>query len=97
MTRASTSFRPPIHGPALLDGAPAARGGALVQVKTLGPSRPNAHYARTRAFYARRGYLPVEEFTSLWPSNRCLLLSKAVTATRESRGAAEPPGGGSLG
>lgn len=31
----------------------------LLTVKTPGPSRPNAEYARTRAFYAAAGFIPV--------------------------------------
>jgi GNAT superfamily N-acetyltransferase len=56
----------------------AARGGRLVQVKTLGPARASEHYARTRAFYDTQGYLPVEEFADLWPGNPCLLLVKPL-------------------
>jgi GNAT superfamily N-acetyltransferase len=52
----------------------ASRGGRLIQVKTLGPSRTDSSYARTRSFYAARGFLPVEEFTQLWPGYPCLLL-----------------------
>ncbi|HSV18916.1 MAG TPA: GNAT family N-acetyltransferase [Casimicrobiaceae bacterium] len=55
------------------------RGGRLVQVKTLGPSRPSLSYERTRRFYEARGFLPVEEFTNLWPGNPCLLLIKAIS------------------
>ena len=51
-----------------------SQGGRLLQVKTIGPSRENLHYARTREFYAARGFLPVEEFTELWPGYPCLLL-----------------------
>lgn len=48
---------------------------ALFQVKTLGPSHPSAPYARTRAFYAALGFLPLEETTALWgPSNPCLIM-----------------------
>ena len=56
----------------------AGRGGRLIQVKTLGPSRASEPYARTRAFYDALGYLPVEEFPDLWPGNPCLLLVKAL-------------------
>ena len=52
----------------------ASRGGRLLQVKTIGPSRENSHYARTRGFYTARGFLAVEEFTELWPGYPCLLL-----------------------
>ena len=56
----------------------AGRGGGLVQVKTVGASRANEHYARTRAFYDAIGYLPVEEFPDLWPGIPCLLLVKPL-------------------
>ena len=57
----------------------ASRGGRLIQVKTLGPSRADSSYARTRSFYAARGFLPVEEFTQLWPGYPCLLLVLPLT------------------
>ena len=57
------------------------RGGRLLQVKTLGPSRANVDYARTRRFYESRGFLPVEEFANLWAGNPCLLLVKPVGAS----------------
>jgi GNAT superfamily N-acetyltransferase len=53
-----------------------ARGFEYLQVKTLGPSRPNAAYARTRGFYARMGFRPLEE-NRLWgDANPCLILVK---------------------
>jgi GNAT superfamily N-acetyltransferase len=56
-----------------------ARGTRLLQVKTLGPSRQCAQYARTRSFYQAAGFLPVEEFPTLWsPANPCLLLVKPL-------------------
>ena len=51
-------------GTRLLDAVEAqqrGRGARLLEVKTLGPSRPDAEYDRTRAFYRARGFLPVEE------------------------------------
>jgi GNAT superfamily N-acetyltransferase len=71
-------------GTALCDAAArwwSARGGRLVQVKTLGPSRVDAHYARTRAFYAAQGFLPVEEFPQLWPGYPCLLLVRPLAGS----------------
>lgn len=56
------------------------RGGRLVQVKTLGPTRSSVPYERTRLFYQARGFLPVEEFADLWPGNPCLLLVKPLSA-----------------
>ncbi len=50
----------------------------LLQVKTLGPSHSDEGYAGTRAFYTAMGFVPIEEFTQLWPGNPCLLLAKAI-------------------
>ncbi|MBZ0267971.1 GNAT family N-acetyltransferase [bacterium] len=53
-----------------------ARGVEFLQVKTLGPSRPNAAYERTRGFYLRMGFVPLEE-NRLWgEGNPCLILVK---------------------
>lgn len=46
----------------------------MLQVKTIGPSRIDSAYARTRRFYAASGFVPVEEFTQVWPGYPCLLL-----------------------
>jgi N-acetylglutamate synthase-like GNAT family acetyltransferase len=47
-----------------------------LQVKTLGPSRPNADYEGTRAFYEKIGFRPLEE-NNLWGDvNPCLILVK---------------------
>jgi GNAT superfamily N-acetyltransferase len=52
------------------------RGVDFLQVKTLGPSRPNEHYARTREFYRSMGFVPLEE-NRLWGEvNPCLILVK---------------------
>src|SRR5512136_2961798 len=40
-----------------------------MQVKTLGPARPDEHYARTRLFYQALGYRPLEELTQIWDEN----------------------------
>ncbi len=55
-----------------------ADGVEYLQVKTLGPSRPNAGYARTRHFYERCGFTPLEEIHGLWPGNPCLILVKRL-------------------
>ena len=55
-----------------------ARGVRLLQVKTLGASHPDAGYARTRHFYERVGFLPLEE-TDLWgEDNPCLFMVKPL-------------------
>jgi len=47
---------------------------AYLEVKTLGPSRPDEAYAATRAFYLAEGFLPLEE-NDLWGEvNPCLIL-----------------------
>jgi GNAT superfamily N-acetyltransferase len=59
-----------------------ADGVRLLEVKTLGPSHPDAGYALTREFYRAMGFLPVEEITGLWPDNPCLVLIKVLTPNR---------------
>lgn len=57
----------------------AADGVRYLQVKTLGPSHPDAGYARTRKFYLAMGFEPLEEITGLWaPGNPCLIMVKPV-------------------
>jgi len=55
-----------------------SRGFRFLQVKTLGPSRPDAFYECTREFYEAAGFTPLEEFPNLWPGNPCLLLVKSL-------------------
>ena len=51
-----------------------------MQVKTLGPSRPDDHYARTRLFYEALGFRPLEETTGIWDENNpCLILVKKLS------------------
>ena len=50
-----------------------------LQVKTLGPSRPSAHYERTRRFYEKVGFRPLEEIHGIWSEgNPCLLMVKRL-------------------
>jgi len=69
-------------GRALVDAAEAhARGLGVeyMQVKTLGPSRPDEGYARTRAFYEVMGFRPLEEFKQIWDENNpCLVMVKRM-------------------
>jgi GNAT superfamily N-acetyltransferase len=53
-------------------------GAQLLQVKTLGPARPDEGYARTREFYRSVGFLPLEEMHELWPENPCLIMVKPL-------------------
>jgi GNAT superfamily N-acetyltransferase len=55
-----------------------ARGVEYLQVKTLGPSRPDEEYERTRRFYEARGFVPLEELHGLWPENPCLIMVKRL-------------------
>lgn len=50
----------------------------FLQVKTLGPSRPDANYERTRLFYEGLGFVPLEEFLTLWPGNPALQMVKLL-------------------
>lgn len=51
----------------------------LLQVKTLGPSKPDDGYDKTRAFYLAYGFRPVEEFRDLWdPDNPALQMIKVI-------------------
>jgi GNAT superfamily N-acetyltransferase len=60
----------------------AAAGVEFLQVKTLGPSRPDEGYAKTRAFWLACGFRPLEELPTLWdPSNPALQLIKTVDPT----------------
>jgi GNAT superfamily N-acetyltransferase len=52
----------------------------LLQVKTLGLSQADASYARTRRFYSRMGFRPLEEIRDLWPGNPCLIMVKVLRA-----------------
>lgn len=55
-----------------------ARGGRLLEVKTLGASHPDAGYAVTRRFYENRGFLPLEE-TDIWgEATPCLIMVKPL-------------------
>jgi GNAT superfamily N-acetyltransferase len=80
---------PDVHrrgfGRALVEAAVAEAGAdrmRLVQVKTLGPSHPSEHYARTRSFYEALGFLPLEETTVFWgPENPCLVMVRPLAAS----------------
>lgn len=50
-----------------------------LQVKTLAPSHPDTHYARTRLFYEAMGFRPLEVLPKLWDEwNPCLLMVKRL-------------------
>ena len=51
----------------------------FLSVKTLGPSRADKWYEKTRKFYFSAGFRPVEEFKTFWSkSNPCLLMIKSL-------------------
>jgi hypothetical protein len=62
-----------------LEDAPRADGTRMLSVETLGPSRPDENYERTRSFYEACGFVPVEEFLDPWPDNPCLLMVKSLS------------------
>ncbi len=54
----------------------------FVQVKTIGSSHPSEAYARTRGFYRKVGFVPLEE-TTLWgPENPCLIMVRHLACER---------------
>jgi GNAT superfamily N-acetyltransferase len=55
------------------------KGFKFLTVKTLSESRPNKEYDLTRSFYLKNGFIPLEEFKTLWgESNPCLFLVKVL-------------------
>jgi len=55
------------------------KGGKFLQVKTLDYSRKCEYYNRTREFYLKQGFVPLETFPELWDkANPCLLLIKSL-------------------
>ena len=61
-----------------------ARGVEYLHVKTLGPSHPSEHYARTRRFYQARGFVPLEELPHVWDAaNPCLIMVKHLAESNE--------------
>ena len=55
-----------------------ARGVECLQVKTMGPSKPNAEYGRTTHFYESRGFVGLEEVTGLCPRLPMLIVIKRI-------------------
>jgi len=50
-----------------------------LQVKTIGPSRADENYEKTRRFYEAVGFRPLEEFPTLWGETLpCLLMAKKL-------------------
>jgi ribosomal protein S18 acetylase RimI-like enzyme len=56
-----------------------SQGVRFLTVKTLAPSNDDPNYARTRLFYEAVGFLPIEEFPTLWgPENPCLFMLRPL-------------------
>lgn len=52
----------------------------IFMVKTLGESHPDKYYQKTRKFYERVGFYPLEEFKTIWnEDNPCLIMVKTIT------------------
>ena len=63
---------------AAIEADAVGRGVKLLEVKTLGASHPDKGYARTRNFYQKCGFLPLEE-TELWGAGTpCLIMAKPL-------------------
>jgi GNAT superfamily N-acetyltransferase len=62
-----------------------ADGVEFLQVKTQGPTRPDAGYERTRLFYAGVGFQPLEEIQGFWGELPCLIMIKSLA--EHARGA----------
>lgn len=51
----------------------------ILMVKTLGDSHPDIFYQKTRKFYKKVGFYPLEEFKQIWDeSNPCLIMVKVI-------------------
>ena len=58
------------------------RGARFLTVKTLSPSNPDPNYAAARLFYEAMGFLPIEEFLTLWNAdNPCLLMLRLLASS----------------
>ena len=58
------------------------RGAGFLTVKTLSPSNPDPNYAATRLFYEAMGFVPIEEFPTLWNGeNPCLLMLRPLVSS----------------
>lgn len=51
----------------------------FLQVKTVSASLDDAAYEQTRGFYARMGFVPLQEFPELWdPHSPCIQMIKVL-------------------
>lgn len=55
------------------------KGYNLLMVKTLGESHPDRYYKRTREFYKKVGFYPIEEIKEIWGEQTpCLLMIRSL-------------------
>jgi len=55
------------------------KGCEYVIVKTLSDTNPDAHYAKTRAFYIKMGFTELVTLTEMWDEiNLCLIMIKRI-------------------
>ena len=55
------------------------KGYKFLMVKTVSESLDNAAYAKTRLFYKKVGFLPLEEIVEIWgEKNPCLIMVKTL-------------------
>ncbi|MFA9557614.1 GNAT family N-acetyltransferase [Evansella sp. AB-rgal1] len=51
----------------------------FLMVKTLSDSHPDIHYKKTREFYHKTGFYPLEEIKEIWgKENPCLVMVKSL-------------------
>lgn len=51
----------------------------FLSVKTLGPSSSDQYYKKTREFYKKNKFYPIEELTSIWgEDNPCVIMAKHI-------------------
>lgn len=51
----------------------------FLMVKTLGDSHPDEHYKKTRKFYYKVGFYPLEEIKEIWDEKiPCLIMVKSL-------------------
>ena len=71
-------------GRALIEGVvqlAMSQGIQFLTVKTLSPLTDDPNYARTRLFYEAVGFLPIEEFPTLWgPENPCIFMLRPISS-----------------
>lgn len=51
----------------------------FLMVKTIGDSHPDKYYKKTRSFYRKIGFYPLEEIKEIWgEKNPCLIMIKCI-------------------